>query len=224
MGSLNGSTRRVPLRTALLLVAISVLVTVPTAVLAAHVFADVPDSNTFHDDIAWLADNDVTLGCVPDGSLYCPSEPVTRQQMAGFMRRLSATSGVAGFQVEDFNSDIQITSTMLVELGAVTVDAKGPSDVVLTAHAYLEKPASGIERYRVIIARDGCDGEVVGATFHRPPDTTGTGFTAFTISLTGFDTGVSGSVDYVFCAAKYDAGPDVSINQRGLIATWVPQP
>ncbi len=224
MASRDNSARRIPLRTAMLLVAVSVLVAVPTAVLAAHVFDDVPDSNTFHDDIAWLADNEVTLGCVPDGSLYCPSEAVTRQQMAGFMRRLSATSGVTGFQVEDFGSEVDITSDTLVELGAVTVDAKGPSDVVLTAHAYLEKPASAIERYRVIIARDGCDGEVVGATFHRPPDTTATGFTAFTISLTGFDSGVSGSVNYVFCAAQYDAGPDVSINQRGLIATWAPQP
>ncbi len=118
----------------------------------------------------------------------------------------------------------QITSDTLVELGAVTVDAKGPSDVVLTAHGYLEKPASAIAATELIIARDGCDGEVVGATFHRPPDTTGMGFTAFTISLTGFDSGVSGSVDYVFCAAKYEGGPDVSINQRGLIATWAPQP
>jgi hypothetical protein len=209
----------------MLLVAVSVLVAVPTAVLAAHVFDDVPDSNTFHDDIAWLADNEVTLGCVPDGSLYCPTEAVTRQQMAGFMRRLSATSGVTGFQVEDFNDGVDVTSATFVELGNVTVNAKGPSDVALTAHGYLEKPASNIARYQMIIARDDCDGEVVGATFHRPPDTTGTGFTAFTVSLTGFDSGVSGSVDYVFCAAIYlDEGPDVSIGHRGLIATWAPQP
>jgi hypothetical protein len=224
MGSLNGSTRRVPVRTALLLVAISVLVAVPTAVLAAHVFADVPDSNTFHDDIAWLADNEVTLGCVPDGSLYCPTEAVTRQQMAGFMRRLSATSGVAGFQVEDFDDEVDITSDAFVELASITIDAKAASDVVLTAHGYLEKPESISYRYELIIARDGCDGEVVGATYHRPPDTTDMGFTAFTISLTGFDSGVSGSGDYVFCARKTEGGPDVTINQRGLIATWHPQP
>ena len=145
MASRDNSSRRVPLRTAMLLVAVSVLVAVPTAVLAAHVFDDVPDSNTFHDDIAWLADNEVTLGCVPDGSLYCPSEAVTRQQMAGFMRRLSATSGVAGFQVEDLTATVSRSPrTRSSSWARVTVDAKGASDVVLTAHGYLEKPASEI--------------------------------------------------------------------------------
>ncbi len=96
--------------------------------------------------------------------------------------------------MEDFSDSVDITSDTFVELGRVTVDAKGASDVALTAHGYLEKPASETLRYEMIIARDGCDGEVVGATFHRPPDTTGMGFSAFTVSLTGFDTGISGSV------------------------------
>ena len=143
MASRDNSSRRVPLRTAMLLVAVSVLVAVPTAVLAAHVFDDVPDSNTFHDDIAWLADNEVTLGCVPDGSLYCPSEAVTRQQMAGFMRRL--VGDVWSRRVPGRGLQQRVSTsrrTRWSSSGAVTVDAKGPSDVVLTAHGYLEKPAS----------------------------------------------------------------------------------
>jgi hypothetical protein len=79
------------LRTALI-VGLVLAVLVPAAVVASDRFGDVPDSNTFHDDINALADNGVTLGCDPAGTLYCPSDPVTRQQMAGFMNRLGALS------------------------------------------------------------------------------------------------------------------------------------
>lgn len=51
-------------------------------------FGDVPTSSPFLEDIEWLADADVTRGC-GDGSDYCPTEPVTRQQMAAFMHRLA---------------------------------------------------------------------------------------------------------------------------------------
>ena len=33
---------------------------IPLSVIAAHAFDDVPDSNTFHDAIGWLAENDIT--------------------------------------------------------------------------------------------------------------------------------------------------------------------
>lgn len=58
--------------------------------LASHQFVDVPSSNVFHDDIAWLADNDVTRGCnPPDNDEFCPDEPVTRAQMAAFLHRFA---------------------------------------------------------------------------------------------------------------------------------------
>lgn len=54
--------------------------------VAAHRFLDVPDSNTFHDDITWLADNDITRGCnAPSNTNFCPGDPVTRAQMAAFL-------------------------------------------------------------------------------------------------------------------------------------------
>src|SRR5690606_25139077 len=62
----------------------------PLAVIAADKFDDVPDSNIFHDDIAWLADADVTRGCnPPDNTQFCPDDNVTRGQMAAFMNRLA---------------------------------------------------------------------------------------------------------------------------------------
>jgi hypothetical protein len=41
--------------------------------------------STFATDIAWMYDNGITTGCAPD--LYCPHDPVPRDQMATFIRR-----------------------------------------------------------------------------------------------------------------------------------------
>lgn len=74
-----------------LLVALATAVIVaPVAAGAGHRFTDVPDTNIFHDDIAWLADARVTLGCNPPANdEFCPKASVTRETMAAFMRRLA---------------------------------------------------------------------------------------------------------------------------------------
>ncbi len=42
----------------------------------------------FEDDIDKLATAGVTLGCNPPANTnYCPANPVTREQMAAFLRR-----------------------------------------------------------------------------------------------------------------------------------------
>ncbi|HEX2154736.1 MAG TPA: hypothetical protein VHL52_12260, partial [Acidimicrobiia bacterium] len=62
-----------------LAIAVVVLIATPLAVVASHQFNDVPDSNIFHDDIEWLADNDVTRGCNPPANdEFCPEDNVTR--------------------------------------------------------------------------------------------------------------------------------------------------
>lgn len=56
--------------------------------LASHQFVDVPSSSVFHEDIAWLADHDITRGCnPPDNDQFCPDDSVTRAQMAAFLHR-----------------------------------------------------------------------------------------------------------------------------------------
>jgi hypothetical protein len=61
---------------------------IPAVVVDSHQFNDVPGSHTFHDDIAWLADEGITRGCNPPAnSEFCPDDPVTRGQMAAFMKR-----------------------------------------------------------------------------------------------------------------------------------------
>lgn len=82
--------RKSRLRMVLVALATASLV-VPTTVWAADQFNDVPNSNVFHDDIAWMADNGVTAGCNPPANdEFCPSDNVTREQMSAFMRRLDS--------------------------------------------------------------------------------------------------------------------------------------
>jgi len=79
----------------LAVILVTVLIAAPTAVWASHGFNDVPDSNTFHADIDWLADNGVTLGCNPPANdEFCPTDKVSREQMAAFMKRLASNQVV----------------------------------------------------------------------------------------------------------------------------------
>ena len=111
--------------------AFTLVLGVPIGVIASDVFSDVPDSNTFHDAITWLADNDVTLGCNPPANTeFCPTDNVTRQQMAGFMRRLANTFGNTGAQVLGFDDDIAISGTALVEVLSIEVAAKSGGQCV----------------------------------------------------------------------------------------------
>jgi hypothetical protein len=69
-------------------VVVAILLAVPLTLYASHQFADVPNDHTFHEAIAWMADNGITQGCNPPANTnYCPENSVTRGQMAGFMKR-----------------------------------------------------------------------------------------------------------------------------------------
>ena len=50
-------------------------------------FLDVPPENPFYAFIDEMAVRQITLGCNQAGPLYCPSDPVTRDQMAAFVIR-----------------------------------------------------------------------------------------------------------------------------------------
>lgn len=85
------SNRRVHVAAAI--VGMAVLIGLQIAAVAADGFTDVPDTNAFHGDIGWLADAGVTLGCNPPANdQFCPSNGVTREQMAAFMHRLRPIS------------------------------------------------------------------------------------------------------------------------------------
>lgn len=50
-------------------------------------FGDVPPSNQFYNFVDRLATLQITLGCTPNHSMYCPSDPINRQEMAAFILR-----------------------------------------------------------------------------------------------------------------------------------------
>lgn len=50
-------------------------------------FADVPPENPFYAFIEQMSVRGITGGCDQDGTIYCPGDPVTREQMAAFVLR-----------------------------------------------------------------------------------------------------------------------------------------
>ncbi|MET0566979.1 MAG: S-layer homology domain-containing protein [Acidimicrobiia bacterium] len=79
-------------KSTILAVVVAVLMAVPLTLYASHQFQDVPDSHTFHTAIDFMAANGITQGCNPPANTnYCPEDPVTRSQMAGFLKRFHDT-------------------------------------------------------------------------------------------------------------------------------------
>jgi hypothetical protein len=70
----------------LTVVGVAVLIlAVPVAVSASHIFSDVPTSSTYHTTVSRLVGAGITGGC--GGGKYCPNAAVTRGQMAAFLNR-----------------------------------------------------------------------------------------------------------------------------------------
>ena len=129
------------------------LLAIPVAVSAAHRFDDVPDTNVFHDDISWLADNGITLGCNPPANNnFCPESNVTRQQMAAFMRRL-ATGGVvdaatAADAAKLGGQDPYHYTTVMVSSAGSFIDFTqqnlAPGETVIATTANITVPGPGV--------------------------------------------------------------------------------
>jgi len=89
-----GRSARPRLLRRLMVVGLALALTIPAGVaLANHQFSDVPTGSSIHDDVEAIYEAGVTTGC-GDGK-YCPTDPVTRGQMAQFMNRLGALDGQA---------------------------------------------------------------------------------------------------------------------------------
>ncbi|MDJ0792113.1 MAG: S-layer homology domain-containing protein [Acidimicrobiia bacterium] len=88
-------------------------------------FVDVPRSHLFFDEIEWLADRGITVGCNPSegNTEFCPDDRVTRGQFAAFMKRAFGWSDDGGgdlFLDDDdsvFERDIDILATAGVTRG-----------------------------------------------------------------------------------------------------------
>lgn len=88
---------------------------VPAVAWASHQFSDVPNSNPFHDDVDFIADRGITLGC--GGGEYCPDDFVTREQMAAFMKR---STGVATESMTQVSGTVAVGGTYSCKTDAYT--------------------------------------------------------------------------------------------------------
>ncbi|MET0567255.1 MAG: hypothetical protein ABW021_12500 [Acidimicrobiia bacterium] len=195
---------------------LALIIAVPVAVIAAHSFDDVPDSNQFHESIAWMQENGITIGCNPPANTqYCPEDNVSRQQMAAFMRRLAQTDGSAGIGVTDPADTVTVSGTTYVELLTLEATATAEANVTLNGHVTLGKPETA-GSYQVIVARDSCTGTVVGAGGWSSDATA----ESATVAVTASDV-ATGATTYVLCAAEtVDTSPDATASLRGLTAAW----
>jgi len=120
----------------------------------ANRFGDVDGSNTFVDDICWLADQGITRGCNPPANTeFCPKDPVTRGQMAAFLvRALGYTDdGGGNLFIDDngntFEGDIDKLGTAGVTRGCnpPTNDRFCPDDNVTREQmaAFLRRALDG---------------------------------------------------------------------------------
>jgi hypothetical protein len=97
---------------------VAIVLVLPGIALANHQFADVPTSYTFHDDIEQLYGARIGTGC--GGGNYCPNNPVTRGQMAGFLNR-----GLGRIGSNFLNGSLEDTTAQAI--GQVTVVPSNPS-------------------------------------------------------------------------------------------------
>ncbi len=87
----------------------------PSGAFAAHSFTDVPDSHTFHGDIADAYATRLTAGCSP--TTFCPDATVTRGQMTAFLNR-----GLGRLAQGNLSGTL-ITTGTAATLGTVTIKA-----------------------------------------------------------------------------------------------------
>ena len=101
----------------------------PLGVIASHQFTDVPNTNTFHNDIAAIRDAGITTGCAV--GKYCPKDFVTREQMAAFLNRLGALSKgrmpvVNAAWAQDADTLDGLDSSDFLDAGNIEIHQQGP--------------------------------------------------------------------------------------------------
>jgi hypothetical protein len=136
---------------------------VPVAVFAAHSFNDVPDDHTFHDAIAWMKDNGVTVGCNPPANTnYCPDDNVTRGQMAAFMRRLAENQVVDAASVQGATAAELAPIAMVGQDNATSFPANLGFVNIATASVDIAVPEG---HSALVVGRFAAESQCVGGDF-----------------------------------------------------------
>ena len=108
---------------------------------ASHQFTDVSDANTFHTSIARIADAGLAAGCTT--TTYCPTEDVTRGQMAAFLGRsggrIAYDSSDSIVQISTAAATPSILATLTIQPGGI---AGGTAFVQIMASAHAQFPSA----------------------------------------------------------------------------------
>lgn len=122
---------------------VGALVATPLVVYASHVFNDVPSTNTFHEDIAWMADVGVTRGCNPPANdEFCPKDGVTREQMAAFMRRFAENlTPVAASASAESAADWSATSNVNSKELSAVIELQRHGTLVVSGGVHFDSTA-----------------------------------------------------------------------------------
>jgi hypothetical protein len=99
----------------------ALVLALPVAGLADAYFDDVDDDNPHAEGIEFVAEHGISRGCDPAGTRFCPTDGLTRQQMATFLYRASGLDPDIGpvFDAVDsmlINGDLTFTGLEDFEL------------------------------------------------------------------------------------------------------------
>ena len=116
-------------------------------------FVDVDDGSPFCPNVEWLKNRKVTLGCT--ATQYCPSDPVTRLQMAAFMNRLGSALTGEVLRVELAPGAIDLDLAPVVCQSAPYAVSDYPRRAVLDATLSASAPTPIAVGASVVVSTDG---------------------------------------------------------------------
>ena len=80
-------------------------------------FSDIPTDHQFFREIEYMVWAEITLGCDTDGTLYCPTESVTRAQMGSFLARALELAPIPGDRFDDVSGVHEANINAIAEAG-----------------------------------------------------------------------------------------------------------
>jgi hypothetical protein len=119
---------RAPRRVAAIVLALAI--GVPATALAADLFADVPGTNVFKNEIEALAGAGITAGC--GGGNFCPTTTITREQEAAFLNR--ALPRVARTAIPT----VSVAPNTTVPVGSVSIRVGGTNSLAIGANQFVK--------------------------------------------------------------------------------------
>ncbi len=216
-----------------MIVTVTALIVAPLTAIAAHSFTDVPDSNTFHTDIAWLADAGVTKGCNPPANTeFCPDDAVTRGQMSAFMHRFAqyigaedgtpaladsaddaaALEGKAGASytnpvVSVQTDDTSLPNATVVELAELTINTPDDGGLIISGMLRPNATATGQATFWLQLDSGTCS-FTTGEFYSITPSRIGQEGTVDTSApILGVVETSSGDHTVTLCARTFTGGP-----------------